>query len=489
MKTYLIKFIKTESDYVYILVAVLLTAFICITPNSDLFFYDGKRVAEISLVLLTFILLSASATVQNLFIKSILPGNPAILVTLLILFLLGCASAFLSPAPQRAFIEIISLFSLLLVSLQCAQTWRLFPKIIPWVISALLLSFAIQELRFFSYYAAFLLTKSSFSFYDFFFTFAHPRFFNQYQLWTLPLLTLVLLVDHPALKNPRLRFSLWSLAIVWWGMCFTTNGRGAIVAVIASFIITLLIFRKQAWSFLKITLLLMLLGAAFYQILFHLIPFLITDETVHSVKNNAQTFAIRMTSSGRTTALWPTAIQFITENPWLGIGPMHYSAWNGEEILAHPHNSLLQIAAEWGLPSLAIFVFLLYRVFHGWCRRFNVHSLKDQQNNLNLAIIAITFSLCSAFIYSLFGGVFIMPMSHLTGMLVCSFAIAIYQENAPLTEQKTTRHHWLLTLIFAIFAISYFWLLSPELIPRLVDNTFMSKIEIDVSGPRFWLNH
>ena len=489
MKTSLLKNSQLVSYYATILVALLLTVYICITPNSDVFFYDSKRIAGISLVLLTFITLSSSSIAQNSLISLVFSSKRIILISILLIFTLGCLSALLSPVPKHAFIEIISLFSLLLVSIQCAQVWRRFPKTIPWLTAALLLSFSIQEVKFFSYYLAFIITKSDFSFYDFFFTFFHPRFFNQYQLWTLPLLSFVLLIDHPVLKNTRLRLLLWGLAIVWWGMFFTTNGRGVIVAVLASLIITTILFRKKAQDFLKITIVLSLLGLVFYQVLFHLIPYLIGDWSFQSVEKGPSVLGIRSTSSGRLNELWPAAVQYITDNPWLGIGPMHYSAWNGVSPNTSPHNSLLQLASEWGLPVLVIFLYLFYRAVHAWCKRFNMHTLKDNQGNLNLAIIAVTFSLCSALIYSLFSGVFIMPMSQLMSMLVISLAIALYKKNDEQVNTSNSKHNWTLTITFATCAIVYFWLISPDLIPRLVDPTFNPETSYKFSGPRFWRNN
>ena len=464
---------------------LLLSTYICITPNSDLFFYDGKRIAEISLILLSLICLAASTLVQIKFIESIYFFGSRARLFILFTLSLGLISTALSPSPHHAAIEVITFFSLLSVILICVPAWQTFHKYLLWFGLALLLSFGIQEIKFLSYYVAFLMSGNTFDFYDFFFTFSHPRFFNQYQIWTLPLLTLLLLMDHPLQKVKRYRVLLWIIAIIWWGMLFTTNGRGALVAIAGSCILTYIIFRHKAQSFLKTTLLLMLLGLIFYLTLFHLIPSF-RAENAHQLLSTNNPLQIRSTSSGRLTDLWPTALQMIQKNPWLGIGPMHYQAWNGSEILAHPHNSLLQLGAEWGLPALLATLLLIYTALRTWIRRFNIHTLNTEHKNVNLAIIGLTFSLSSAFILSLFSGIIIMPMSHLMGILVVSLAFSICQP-LPQPVKIKKNQHWFMTLIFAVFAISYFWLLSPELIPRLIDPMFSPENPLGINGPRFWL--
>ena len=470
-----------------ILIAFLLIAYICIAPNSDLFFYDNKRIAEISLILLTLITLSTSRYAQkNLtYLLSFLDRSSIFLLSLLLG--LGITSALLAPSSRHAFIEIISFFSLFIIALQCSPVWRHFPKLLPWIGLALLVSIFIQEIKFISYYFAFIINNHSFNFHDFFFTFTHPRFFNQYQLWTLPLLTLVLILDHPYLKAKHTRYLLWAIAIIWWIMFFTTHGRGVVVAVTSSYLITFILFKQKTKTFLKTTLILNLLGFIFYQIFFHLIPHMLSNDLSLLTNSDTQAFSIRSTSSGRLTHLWPKALQLITENPWLGIGPMHYHAWNGGIVLAHPHNSILQIGAEWGIPALLCVLILLYRTFRNWIHRFNSHSLNKTNSTFTLSVIGLTFSLCSAFILSLFSGVIVMPMSHLIGILVISFSLSIFQPGNLTIEPQKTKQNWTMTFIFSILTISYFWLLSPDLIPRLVNSAFTPDNILGVNGPRFWM--
>jgi len=474
-------------NFVFVsLSAVLLFSYICIAPNANIFFYNGKRIAEISLILLVLIMLSVSSAIQKNFIQSLTIFDKKSLALWLIILGMGGISAFLSASPRNALIEIITLFSLPLIALQCGPAWRLFPKILPWLSLALLFSFSLLEVKFFSYYCAFLMADFPFSIHNFFFNFAHPRFFNQYQIWTMPLLSAVLLMDHDLFKQKKVRVFIWSVAVVWWMIFFVSGGRGVIVAVIASAVFTYILFRENSKAFLKLTLFLGGAGFLLFQALFHVIPYLLaSDSLADTASLFAQSLEIRMTSSHRLTYVWPKAIEYMTKNPWFGVGPMHY-AWYPNKEVAHPHSSVLQLAAEWGLPVLMLSIVLFYRTFQAWISRFNRHTLIEQNGDYKLAVISLNFALCSALILSLLSGVIVMPMSHLMGVFVLSLALAIYQKTSLVIEDFNFKHNWTMTFIFAFIAISYFWLLVPELMPRLIDPAFQSENKYDVVGPRFW---
>jgi O-antigen ligase len=70
--------------------------------------------------------------------------------------------------------------------------------------------------------------------------------------------------------------------------------------------------------------------------------------------------------------IWKHGLRLIAENPLLGVGAGAFVVAEGSlhktgGWLA-PHNTFIQVAAELGLPGLAVFLFLLYRGFVN-CRR------------------------------------------------------------------------------------------------------------------------
>ena len=182
--------------------------------------------------------------------------------------------------------------------------------------------------------------------------FNNVRFFNQYQLWTLGLITLPLLTFD--FKNTRTRYCLHLGVICWWVLLFHTASRGVILSWGLGILITVIIYRKLAWSFIRVQLIHITAGFLSYQILFQLVPFLRGSEVVTGT-------IVRDTTSDR-IELWKQALHLIQDHPIFGIGPMHF-AWYSP-ISAHPHNSVLQIMAEWGLPAaLLILIITFYGLF------------------------------------------------------------------------------------------------------------------------------
>jgi len=466
--------------YFSLLVSILLLTYFFVIPSTNLFFFDAKRLAEILLILFTLFSLSVSLRAQqtlSFYFKNV---NLISRYALLSILILGILSAnFSALVPTQSSVEIITLFSLLLVSLLCIPSFQFLRKNSIYFVLAMILSFGVMELQFMSYYVAFLLNDFPFSIHHFFFSFANPRFFNQYQIFTMPVVSCLVLSKHPFLQKTRIKYTLWSIAILWWLIFFTSQGRGVIVAVIISALIVAFIFRDKATLFLKQTIILFILGFITYKFLFDLVPYVISGGT------KTLDIPLNLTSSGRLTKLWPDAINFILNSPWLGIGPMHYTSLHGGQYFSHPHNSILQIGAEWGVPALILVLFLIYRSFTAWTNKFNKHTLSNTSDE-NLFVLGLSFSLLSGGIYSLFSGVIVMPMSQVTATLVLGLAMSVYFPKYEASLELPSRN-WGMTLLFGFLGVYYFWLLSPELIPQFIDPMYFSYHFLQPnSGPRFW---
>jgi len=466
--------------YFSLFVSVILLIYFFVIPSTNLFFFDAKRLAEITLILLALFSLSISSRAQqtlSFYLKSI---SLVSRYALLSIFSIGILSAkFSALVPTQAIVEIITLFSLLLVSLLCIPAFQFFKRNSIFFVFAMILSLGVMEIQFMSYYVAFLLTDFPFSIHNFFFSFANPRFFNQYQIFTMPIVSFLVLSKHVFFQTNKIKYTLWGIAILWWLIFFTSQGRGVTIAVITSALIVAFIFRNKATVFLKRTIILFILGFITYKFLFYLVPYVISGGT------KTLDIPINLTSSGRLTALWPDAVNYMISQHWLGIGPMHYTSLHGGQYFSHPHNSILQIGAEWGLPALILVLFLIYRSFTAWTNKFNKHTLSNTSDE-NLFVLGLSFSLLSGGIYSLFSGVIVMPMSQIIATLVLGLAMSVYfpQYEAPL---KLPSRSWGVTLLFGFLGVYYFWLLSPELIPQFSDPTYFSQHFLQPnSGPRFW---
>ena len=73
------------------------------------------------------------------------------------------------------------------------------------------------------------------------------------------------------------------------------------------------------------------------------------------------------TSNRAHVALFWAALRMIVDNPLIGVGPLNFkslsTSYTGLDIANIAHNSFLEIAAEFGLPALAVFLLLLGAAF------------------------------------------------------------------------------------------------------------------------------
>jgi O-antigen ligase len=116
------------------------------------------------------------------------------------------------------------------------------------------------------------------------------------------------------------------------------------------------------------------------------------------------------------------ALQLIAAHPWLGVGPQHF-AHEGHKLYigAHPHDWLLQIAVEWGVPALLCLLGAVALGVRGLVRsgkRIAGDDLPRQQ-----ILVALLAACTAIFVDGLFSGVLVMPQSQLAIALVIGCAV------------------------------------------------------------------
>jgi len=450
--------------------AICLIFLLSALPNITTFDYNDKRLFEVFFLFITLL----TSAFSNLPIVNILNRESKLILELILL--LGILSCIFSVNPQYAFIELITLLSLFIASSFISQIWNK-QQTIPISITTLIFGVFLLEIKFLAYYFAFIFSGTGFSIHDFFPSFANARFFNQYQIWTLPFLTFIL-TEQSIFKKIN-KYLLLYIAITWWAMFFTTGSRGAVLSVVTALCLVKFFFRDKSSEFIKVTLFISISGFTVYQFLFHAIPYLINQDS----KLLLDSLEIRLQSSGR-VFLWEKAINFTINNPILGIGPMHF-AWQDinnitpSRHLNHPHNSFLQWGAEWGLISLSLISYLIIYSLRKWFTKFNYKTVTNTDAPL---AITLTFSVISALTYSLFSGVIVMPMSQLMWVFIISIMIAKYNDELPIKINNSFYLNYLLIPI----ALFYFYLLCPQLI-EIIFNDDTSTIRSNLA-PRFWVD-
>jgi hypothetical protein len=157
----------------------------------------------------------------------------------------------------------------------------------------------------------------------------------------------------------------------------------------------------------------------------------------------------------------------------------------------HPHNALLQWAAEWGLVSTIIVIFIVLWGYVQWvrqCRQVVEHS-KDKEIELR---IALTVSLTAASIHAMLSGIIVMPLSQLVGALIIGICLGIYHIEQKIEKTPSTavsmqrglsyRVGILVTVGAILISALSTWLGAVELRKTLLDTSYNESLY-----PRIWL--
>ena len=241
--------------------------------------------------------------------------------------------------------------------------------------------------------------------------FDNYRFLNHVQTISLPLLGILAIRGFKTNTSAYISSKYWFLILtLWWMLTFVSGGRGTFLSVWLGMLVVISLYFRKAWPWFRIMSLSCALGLITYMFFYWFVPCLF----------DLQPFGLLLNIVERTVAdpgssrwpLWQRAIELTASHPWLGVGPLHFAHFSQDlKIAAHPHNFLLQIAAEWGLPALTIFIML---IISGICALVSVgHVISpiDFRNQTLHAAFAATA--ISIFIDCLVSGLMVMPTSQL----------------------------------------------------------------------------
>jgi putative inorganic carbon (HCO3(-)) transporter len=435
-------------------------------PKSIVWFNDRQRLLE--LLLLSFVLLDAilkgftQAENQVLIAKNV----RNVFLLLLGLALISCCLAY---SPRQALVETSVFASLCFLSLFVAclfnENKQLFLKQFTYALWA---SILLYMLSFYTGYITATIFKTPLNWPLPFTGFTNVRSFNQYQLWGLGLLCLPFF-NNNLNKNKRtcLHFALTS----WWVLLFYSASRGVLLAWLIGVLATAIIYRKNAWLFLRLQLIHIITGFISYNILFKIIP-------AYSQHNLVTGTVMRETTNDR-IGLWVNAIALIREFPLFGAGPMHF-AWFSQSN-AHPHNSILQLAAEFGLPATLIVLSILAYGLNCWLRKFNANTFKSQKELDSQLAIILLFTVITNAAYSMVDGVIVTPISQVLMFTVIGLMIGHYCYGHSTNVKPKVR-----PIFASIVLLSMIWSTLPEIAQGLSGNEKGFSMGYTAAGPRFW---
>jgi hypothetical protein len=118
--------------------------------------------------------------------------------------------------------------------------------------------------------------------------------------------------------------------------------------------------------------------------------------------------------------LWKSSLLLIKHHPLTGVGPLNFlDSIEKKFNVSHPHNALLWIACEWGVPAVMIFVGLLGWAFSRWIRIAS----SAQHPVLHIALTAALFS---TGINAQFSGTLLMPASQVVFALTLGVTLGVF---------------------------------------------------------------
>jgi O-antigen ligase len=191
--------------------------------------------------------------------------------------------------------------------------------------------------------------------------------------------------------------------------------------------------------------------------------------------------AQELTSGHSRNLLLSAAWELVRMYPWLGAGPMQFAALMHPKG-AHPHNLYLQWAAEFGLPSLLLVLFLLLAPLRRatWLLRRSPSGLPPMTGALTAAMLAAMVDAC-------FSGNFVMPLSQVWiaivyGLLLASLPATTWQ---PRTAPRLRRVGLSLLLASQAWLCAVAWSQRHYDPPRISSSSPVATPD-QKPRPRFW---
>ncbi len=463
----------------------LLVLWVGVAINIDLApalaWHDGQRLAQLafSLLVVALLVLLPGLRRQSLLAWVALPA--AVRIALGLAFGLGLCSALLAPLPRWALLD-WGMHGLLLATMMAVGGQSRDPvsglnSLLVTAFLALATAYATSS---FAVYLASLLVGPDygvgFNVRELYTGFSNLRFFGQVETMLLPFLLL------PAMWWGRSRgrlILLWLVPAYWWMLAVGSGTRGTWVALLVGVLAAALFGGAAGRTWLRWQAAGLLVGLACYAVLVLGIPLLVDVPTTFMHR------ADDILSLSRREELWSASVMMALQHPLLGAGPMQF-ALHATEVGAHPHNAVLQWAAEWGIP--AALAFTLVFAYAGLSFAAGVRRSAGQAVTRDALVrAALLAALAGAAAQAMVDGVLVMPVSQMLLVLLCGWALGMQQSMPVLPRTIGLR-----LIVAALFLSAAVWTTASGVAPELGRIEARQKAYLErfpeghVLLPRFW---
>lgn len=463
--------------------ACVVAVFVFLMPNLDFAYtlpwHDGQRLAQLGLLVLVLLTLAVPGTATS--VAAVWANLPrAIRCALLVAFALGVISGFVAALPRWALLESGLQLLLIVLGLSIAANRRaLGDGADPLLVLLFFATAAAYAFTTCGVYAAMLLVGPAygqgFDVRELYTSFSNVRFFGHVQTMLLPFLLL------PAMwwgTTQARRMLLWSVPAIWWMLAVGSGTRGTWAALLVG-VIAVLLFGGNAgrrWAKWQGTGL--LCGLLCYGVFVLGIPQLL-DLPASFLHRTDDIVSLSLRE-----VLWTTALDYIAQNPWLGVGPMHYAYW-ATEVAAHPHNAVLQWLAEWGAPAglLLTGVWAAGGISLAAHVRCVAGQGSDQSRLFRVALLA---ALTGASAQAMVDGVLVMPVSQTLLALLAGWAMGMMPASGGRVAGGGERLILMPVVLIAAAAVAYG--VTPEInhLAERQQTYLTARGPNTVLLPRFW---
>ena len=452
--------------------------------------HDGQRVAIAVAYVCALVLVMLRLLRRNSSFESIRPLPLKFLVTLT---LLGAASALLSTSPRHGFYEWANLVGMLLIAWTIAQETRFSDE---YLLDKILLlcgvGCGLYIFQALVAYCSSVINAEQAVTEHLIVGFDNYRFLNHVQTIALPLLGLLAVrgiqLDRPKYSNPAFWLVVLSL---WWMLTFVTAGRGTFIGVWAGMFVVAGLYRRHAYPWVRVMALTCLAGLAAYLVLYVVVPLVCGLQPFGLFTGVAQRTVNDL--NGSRWVLWKLAAELIAAHPLLGVGPLHFAHYASSlGLAAHPHNFLLQIASEWGLPALFA---LLCSVYVAVKKLIQAGQTVERDDVKNQAIfVAFLASGVAIGVDSMVSGLMVMPSSQLwiTLYLGCAWGWTASRFKSSPALRYSVSWRFTFSAVLVVFCVlaSLFRGLWPEVLDLPAHEVKSLELEVDVVriqfNPRIW---
>ena len=403
--------------------------------------YDLKRI-----LVIIFIVCSAIGLLWRSSIPIILP-SPLTLWVVVSLFILGLISTIFSQHPFWSFVELANFLLLLclfyVIGVLIADIGR--TAALQYFFGFALFFSICIAVKFFLLLFFHALDANRPDVHSLVAGFMNVRFFNQLQVMLLPLLCLSFYIE-PLKKYKRTAMLAFS---VQWLILLQSEARGALLAIVlAAVVVYRFLPANLGKTFVLPMLKAVVFGTLLWLVLIIIIPLFIFDSPIWQLRTN---------SSGRID-MWIYILHAIPERIGLGYGPMSF-AWAEARPLpnAHPHNALMQFLYEFGVVAFILATSWSLITLWAKLKRLTLlgekvggkpseHLAKNRQSSLDTVSdidkdttdIVLVFALCALWIYAMFDGVIVMPLSQALLVALLALNCRHYQSRVITLPLKVT---------------------------------------------------